>query len=482
MPLVSTVISHRSSSPPSLDSSSSSSACHGFIHRACATRCNFQSIELQSADSAPSLTLVHRQPHLPHAITVAGLAKLLSRTQEPVFAVTVDNVSANEGAVRYLKDRLSTWRDDSLVLNGDYMHVCCCAHILNLIVNEGLKEMDASIVSVRNAMKYVRSSTARMQAFQICVNQEKINCKGSVILDCPTRWNSTYMLSTALKFKSAFDRMANEYKFYDAYFREKENGEKKRIGPPLNSDWESARRICKFLKTFYDATLQFSSSLKLTLNLCYNLICQIESTLKSLCKSNDSDLSAMATKMKDKFDKYWEGTIKINKMLIVACVLDPRGKMKFATHCFEELYGQDSGKCSEMKEMVKDLFVKLFESYSARYSKPSGVGSASASKSASASQHFGSGCGDVIVVPVSTVASESAFSTGGSILDQYRSSLTPDMVEALILTQNWLRSSLFLDATTNLNQLVQENEFMDQLSEEFRKSTTADHFGFGVLH
>lgn len=90
--------------------------------------------------------------------------------------------------------------------------------------------------------------------------------------------------------------------------------------------------------------------------------------------------------------------------------------------------------------------------------------------------------GDVIVVPVSTVASESAFSTGGSILDQYRSSLTPDMVEALILTQNWLRSSLFLDATTNLNQLVQENEFMDQLSEEFRKSTTADHFGFGVLH
>ena len=149
------------------------------------------------------------------------------------------------------------------------MHVYCCAHILNLIVNEGLKEMDASIVSVRNAVKYVRSSTARMQAFQIPMNQEKINCKGSVILDCPTRWNSTYsMLSTALKFKSAFDRMANEYKFYDAYFREKENGEKKRIGPPLNSDWESARRICKFLKTFYDATLQFSSSLKVISNFC----------------------------------------------------------------------------------------------------------------------------------------------------------------------------------------------------------------------
>ena len=115
------------------------------------------------------------------------------------------------GAVRYLKDRLSTWRDDSLVLNGDYMHVHCCAHILNLILNEGLKEVNASIVSFRNAMKYVRSSTTRMQAFQIRVNQEKINCKGSVILDCPTRWNSTYsMLSTTLKFKSTFDQMENE--------------------------------------------------------------------------------------------------------------------------------------------------------------------------------------------------------------------------------------------------------------------------------
>ncbi|CAN1244683.1 Putative AC9 transposase [Linum perenne] len=47
---------------------------------------------------------------------------------------------------------------------------------------------------------------------------------------------------------------------------------------------------------------------------------------------------------------------------------------------------------------------------------------------------------DVLAVPISTVSSESAFSTGGRVLDAFRSSLTPRIVEALICTQDWLRA------------------------------------------
>ena len=49
---------------------------------------------------------------------------------------------------------------------------------------------------------------------------------------------------------------------------------------------------------------------------------------------------------------------------------------------------------------------------------------------------------DVLAMPISTVASESAFSTGGRILDPFSNSLSPVMVEVFVCAQNWLRSSL----------------------------------------
>jgi len=49
---------------------------------------------------------------------------------------------------------------------------------------------------------------------------------------------------------------------------------------------------------------------------------------------------------------------------------------------------------------------------------------------------------DILAIPVTTVAFESAFSTGGRVLSEHRSRLTPQMVEALMCSQSWLRHSL----------------------------------------
>ena len=46
---------------------------------------------------------------------------------------------------------------------------------------------------------------------------------------------------------------------------------------------------------------------------------------------------------------------------------------------------------------------------------------------------------DILAVPISTVASESAFSTSGRILSDFMSSLSVESVQALVCAQNWIR-------------------------------------------
>lgn len=120
---------------------------------------------------------------------------------ERLFAITVNNVTANDVVVSYVNMQLFAWKnDDALMLAGQYMHVRYCANILNLIVVSKLNGLHARVAIIQNAVKNVRSSTTRLQTFKQYVAQVK-SPNRTVVLDCPTRWNSTYlMLMTTLKF------------------------------------------------------------------------------------------------------------------------------------------------------------------------------------------------------------------------------------------------------------------------------------------
>ncbi|KAI4334919.1 hypothetical protein L6164_013620 [Bauhinia variegata] len=237
-----------------------------------------------------------------------------------VCTVTVDNASSNNVALSYLVRRLNDVH--GTILKGEFMHLRCCAHILNLIVSDGLKEIDSSIERIRAAIRYVRSSPQRMSFFLQAAEYVKIDYKKKLCLDVPTRWNSTYlMLDCAEKFEKAFARLEDDDMSYLASFGHD--------NPPSSDDWKRARVFTKFLKIFYDATLSFSSSLHVTSNVFFHKLIDIQQTLLKWKDSDDFVLKSMAENMHKKFGKYWEDGENFNCLLFVAVVLDPRYKLEY---------------------------------------------------------------------------------------------------------------------------------------------------------
>ena len=76
--------------------------------------------------------------------------------------------------------------------DGKYLHMRCCAHILNLIVKKGLELAKDLLHNIRESVRYVKASQTRIQAFAACVERVGILGGSGLSLDIATRWNSTY--------------------------------------------------------------------------------------------------------------------------------------------------------------------------------------------------------------------------------------------------------------------------------------------------
>ncbi|KAH1190223.1 Zinc finger BED domain-containing protein RICESLEEPER 3 [Glycine max] len=355
--------------------------------------------------------------------------------------ITLDNYSTNDCMIEKIKNKLQL---GTLIKEGAFLHIRCCAHILNLL-----------------------------EKFQETAKQLRIPCTKKLSLDCPTRWNSTYkMLDVAISYKDVFSRLKQRETQYSCF--------------PSDSQWEFAKEVCKRLAIFNDITEIIFGTKYPTANIYFPQIFEIKMTLFEWVNSPNEVIQKIAEKMLQKFDSYWS---VIHVIMGVATVLDPRYKMELLKFYFELIYPidfffpqhQDSTSSFESPDVVSDGKSKLcdYDRYIQRKKRER------TSTMKTELDHYleeevlprssdfdilmwwklnkyptlQAIARDVLAIPISIVAFESTFSIGGHILTPHRSRLHYTTLEALMCSKSWLWNSE--NASKILNAYV-----LDQLKNQ----------------
>ncbi|KAK4397961.1 hypothetical protein Sango_1271600 [Sesamum angolense] len=101
-----------------------------------------------------------------------------------VSTITIDNCTTNDAMINHLLQKLPT---KDMPFDGKVLHMRCCAHILNLIVNDGLDIIGSSIERIRDSVVYWIASLSRVEKFEKTGRQLPVNCTKKLCLDCKIR-------------------------------------------------------------------------------------------------------------------------------------------------------------------------------------------------------------------------------------------------------------------------------------------------------
>ena len=197
---------------------------------------------------------------------------------------------------------------------------------------------------VRESVKYVLSSETREICFQKCVKAAGVVETSGLILDVPTRWNSTYfMLKRAIKYRRAFIKLETfDKKGYKM--------------APTAEEWTRADNICCFLGQFVVITSLMSGTNYPTSNLYIYQVWKIHDWLQMNEESEDEIVRYMVPPMIEKFDKYWD---QVSGVFAMAAV-DPRFKLYIVECCLGKL--DMSTHDAKLKNLREKLSI-MFESY-----------------------------------------------------------------------------------------------------------------------
>ena len=134
------------------------------------------------------------------------------------------------------------------MIPNELIHLRCAAHVLNLVVNCGIREPEffKLIEKLRHFCKKIHSSPKLTEYLETQSNIfQEPNIK--IVMDVETRWNSTYdMLSTALRIKQSITAVSGYL------VSQKET----RYESLVENDWELVLNLTEFLEPFYQGNFK----------------------------------------------------------------------------------------------------------------------------------------------------------------------------------------------------------------------------------
>ncbi|KAG8091271.1 hypothetical protein GUJ93_ZPchr0011g27438 [Zizania palustris] len=265
-----------------------------------------------------------------------------------IVSITLDNASANTTAMQILEPQLQSY------IGGYVIHQRCICHIINLITQAGMREIDALLSKIRRAVRFIAGHTVVRARFrEYCVAQQKKPRTFGV--DIKTRWNSTYLMLREVKgYESLISVFINSMNV-----KIQDNDDSiDEILILTDVDWEVATRTRKFLKPFYNATVLLSGVYYPTS--CEVLECLWNFTIQFSENRSNTLLKPIVKAMELKFLKYFTA---IPHLYCFALILDPRKKLDILKVALDSMGDAMELDFSEAYQHVSDELYRVFRLY-----------------------------------------------------------------------------------------------------------------------
>ncbi|PLW09924.1 hypothetical protein PCASD_21479 [Puccinia coronata f. sp. avenae] len=412
---------------------------------------------------------------------------------DKVAFITVDNASLNDVAVAQVSSILKDKSKYPPDMQGKFFHVRCAAHVINLIVKDGLKTLATSISKICETVRHFKSTPAQRKQFADAIQQSNVTKKAWPSTDVPTCWNSTYlMLKSALPYREVFSKISDNNANY--------------LNCPSPKEWKKIVMMKDFLEIFNTATLKLGMTPHPTAHMTYMNMTKINKQLKDSIESGPPYIADIIEPMQEKYNKYWK---IMEHFAAITVVFDPRYKLSLLEFLLADKFGSNKEAIATRLKKIKDDICTWYDEVASwqASNKPANA-SPTSTEPNSNSKYLESNpearfkaylagkktktswgtaeidlyleeltvpidspsfeilkwwsinslqlptlailAKTILMTPMMSIASESAFSTGGRVLSDSRNRLKPATLEALICGQDWI----FTNEGLNKSQAV----------------------------